>query len=203
MECNNNRPEAWTASYEASRRRWLRYLQFITGCGAAAEDVLHDSWLEVLSEVRPGGEVEVEKVGIVAMRHAHRARRRARRERPASAQIESTAWPQTSTGTRNDGVRSDARGDAAATAIRHDCLHDAIQRLDGSDREILVKRYFYKKPTVLIAREAGISIAAATSRLKRARARLRDEVEQRLGQVHGALHEHDGRAQMGCAGRRS
>lgn len=61
-------------------------------------------------------------------------------------------------------------------ALRHERserLHHALDLLPGSDRELLIRRYFFEEPIADMARELGLTRTAIDNRLWRARQALK------------------------------
>lgn len=153
-----------TIAYLESRRRFLKYLGRLTGDGAVAEDLLHESFANVLMHRCDGeaGGFHIEQIGIMALRMAHRFRRRARKEK--------TGEP----------GREDARvGDfcnGGEGGARLALLRAALRKVPSQELALLRMRYEASRTILQISRDEGITKAAVTARLKRARARIRAEV---------------------------
>ncbi len=78
--------------------------------------------------------------------------------------------------------QSDFGGDPADRVAREDAnrtensiLHRSLCTLSDEDRSLLTERYYEEKPLDDMARDRGLSVEATTSRLWRARVRLRRE----------------------------
>ncbi|MFN0207343.1 MAG: RNA polymerase sigma factor [Planctomycetota bacterium] len=203
-EFNNSTGSPLQAAYGETRRRWLRYLQFITGCDAAAEDALHDSWLHALADPTSGGApqrlqgggIVTERVGIVALRYAHRSRRRMRRECLGNMESADANCSLQMSVDRAFEDRS-AQGDFLQI------LQMELKSLPGHEASLILQKYFDCKPTLMIANDAGITAGAVLSRLKRTRAKLRRAIERRMQQKVRYDNEHGATPRIGRGTRRS
>lgn len=60
---------------------------------------------------------------------------------------------------------------------------DVIKKLEKTDREIIVKRYFYNKKISEISEDVGLSISAVENRIWRAKGKLKFLLEQNKKEV--------------------
>ena len=56
---------------------------------------------------------------------------------------------------------------------RRQAVVQAVLRLDNTDREIIVRKYFFRQPSAAVAKEMGMTVSAVDTRTHRALKKLR------------------------------
>lgn len=151
----------------------FRTAYVITRSAADAEDAAQDAFIKAhgaLGRFRPGAPLRPWLLRIVANEARNRRRASGRRERLAL---------------RAAGEPGAASGDAAPSpeaalvaAERHDELLRALEGLREEERVAIACRYFLDLSEAETARVLGCRRGTVKSRLSRALARLREEVER-------------------------
>lgn len=135
---------------------------------ADADDVVQATWLAALERPPPARFRLPAWLARVALRVAGRMKRtsarRDARERAVAA-TESLA-PTVDSVARADSLRA---------------ITEAVVALDEPYRSTLLQRYYEDLSPEEIARRDGVALATVASRLQRARARLKERIEARLG----------------------
>ncbi|MBL8730408.1 MAG: sigma-70 family RNA polymerase sigma factor [Planctomycetes bacterium] len=159
---------AFVQRHQRGLQRWLRAL----GCeSGAAEEHCQDALLAALHrgiDARPPG-VASAWLRTTARNLFWMRLRHERRQPPVRSLDEIEAAWQAVGGDRDDG-------DAARTALR-DCLDAA----DARDRELLEARYRDGRSRAVMAASLGIGEAGVKQALRRARSRVQQCVEGKLG----------------------
>ncbi|MBK7875842.1 MAG: RNA polymerase sigma factor [Planctomycetes bacterium] len=144
----------------------------------AAEDVVQETWRRALVAPAPAGEGLAGWLRAVARGLALNRLRddRHRRERETAAVRESV---------REREAREHDDEERRAAALRS--VVDAVLLLDESYRRVILARYFDGLEPTEIAARTGAPVATITTRLKRARERLRAKLEKDFGPRAGGL----------------
>lgn len=163
---------AFVGRHQAAVWRWLRAL----GCEPhRADEHCQDALLAALHhglDRRP--EAEAATWLRTASKNLFWMRLRHERRQPPVVAVEAieAEWQR---------LRADRDGGNAALAALGACL----ERLPQRERELLDQRYRDQRDRAAIARELGIGDAGVKMALRRARARLRTCIEQRLQREDG------------------
>jgi RNA polymerase sigma-70 factor (ECF subfamily) len=157
--------DAFGALIQPVLARGLRLAVAVLGDRQAAEDATQDAVLTAwrkLSNLRTGASIEPWFLAIVA----NRCRKLRLRNRPTVAP---------------DVASGDGFADRATDRL---AIQDALSRLSVQHRLLVVLRYYFDLPVDEAARIAGIPTGTAKSRLHRALASLRVDLEG-LESTHG------------------
>lgn len=155
-------PEQWMAE-----SRWLRRLALrLVGNAAHAEDLVQDTWLTALRRRPAACGAPREWLAAVVRRMSHTRRRaearRTERERATYADV------------------SPPRPDELfQRAEAQKLLAEAVMRLEEPYRSTVILRYTEDLTPAEIARRRGLSASTVRSHLKRALAKLREDLESR------------------------
>lgn len=178
-DASDSRSALWSAP---SRSRLVRLCAGITGDAIAAEDLAQETLVEAWRHAAKLNDDTGVDRWLNAI--ARNVCRRWARERGREAGHR-TRWP--TDALTPDGVPPDALTDA--TPVGDDLereelaalIEEALGGLSADAREVLVLRYVDERPVEEIARRVGVSPAAVSMRLTRAKAALRRTVEPRMG----------------------
>lgn len=145
-------------------------------CGgdrALAEDVTQEAWLRAVREWRRNGPPDQPIAWLTTVARNLLASYY-RRYRPAELDaLLAMARELADTGRGADSQR-------IATTVNH-----ALSRLPAAQADLIESFHFDRRPTAQIAKDAGLSERAIEGRLRRARLRLRRELEHLLGMQGG------------------
>lgn len=156
--------------YRQHRRGLIGLARSVAGCDAAAEDAVHEACARL---VRRGEPPAGDSAAYVyrAVRNAAVDQVRRRAANPAEA-----VEPERAVLFADPGPTADA---AIELAERDRDLADAVQRLDGPQREVVLMKVFAALTFAQIAEVTGEPISTLSARYQRALARLKQILETR------------------------
>ena len=159
--------EAFRQLYDAYSDRLLRLAVYLArGNAALARDVAQAVWLVAARKMKPL-ETDAHLWNWLALVTRQQTTKALRRATGRTGQVSLAEIP-------------DPPAPAAADSLLEDCLEAAVRSLEDDDRR-LVEWFYYERLTgEQIAGRLGTTAKAVSSRLERARAKLRSLVQRRL-----------------------
>lgn len=152
------------------QRACLRIAAIALGTTEGADDVVQDAFVKMfgsLHQFHSDKPLEPWMYRIVTNTARNRQRSQRRRQATATRSI-----------SKADSLVSSDAAELVARSEEHSEVVQAINRLKADDRLILTLRWFEEQSEAHIAEVLGCRPGTVKSRLSRARARLRNELEQ-------------------------
>ena len=143
----------------------LYFVRRMLGGSADAEDILQDTWLAVLRNLRKLRNPEAFSTWLyrIARNHVYQQLRKQNPVLPLSEEVEATAAPE------------ETGGFSAQEAAR---VHECLEKLRPEHREVLVLRFLERMSYQDIALVVGRELGTVRSRIHYAKRALRKEMEE-------------------------